>query len=219
MRHTFLLFLLILGAPFWLGARRKHGKRFFQTLLLAVAVIGTIAFAVDEKLIPLPDSVAPYAHSKLAQWFFISSYMGFVLQLIMRFFDDPETNPRSGERPHSWSTGHFHIWQGWPVLTDLLIVGWVLFIVYGGNFGPAHDPVSMIITGVSSAAFFIVACVGYLNHGTLPFTSDPARPKKAPKPQKPILTHLRRMPKAASEDLGAIFSRRHPALQKITATD
>jgi hypothetical protein len=209
MKRLFLLLLLVLGLPFWLCARSSHGKRFFQVLLLAFAIMMTIAFVISEHLLPLPAPLMAITKSKLAEWFFISAFIGFIWQLVTRFL----ANPAVPIQP--WSTGSFHFWSGWPVLTDLLVIGWVLFIVYTGTFGPAFDPVSLAITGTSAGAFFILACVGYLNHGTLPLEPGQSKPVKPRRPPRPFLSYLKRMPKAARDDLGAIFSRRHPALQKI----
>ncbi len=210
MKRSFLFLLLILGLPFWMCARSSHGKRFYQVLVFALALVLSVAFVFAERLVPLPEFLTSFAKSKLAEWFFISSFLGFIYQLMSRFMADRAV------RISPWSTGTFHFWSGWPLLTDVLIISWVLFAVYVGTFGPAHDPISMTITGISAGAFFIVACVGYLNHGSLPLE---AGPMKAPKPKKaprPFLSYLRRMPNAAREDLGAVFSRRDPALHKIS---
>ncbi len=215
MRHMLLFVLLVMGAPFWLFARRRLGIRFFRVLALAAITIFAIAFVIDEKILPVPTPIEPFVQSRLATWFVSLTYLGGLLQVFVTL----GARRLDNKRARAWSTGHFHLWHRWPVLTDLALVAWVMYLSYTGIFGPYGDPTTVTIAGISAAAYLSVACVGYLNQGILPFEPDPTRPAKSAPPPKPYLSSLQRMPRSAREDLGAIFSRRNPALRKITETD
>lgn len=215
MRHFLLFLLLVIGAPFWLVGRRRLGIRFFRVLALAAVTIFAIAFAIDEKILPIPSALEPFVQSRLATWFVILTYLGGLLQLFVTLGARRVDNKRA----QAWSTGHFHLWQRWPVVTDLALIAWVMYLSYTGIFGPYGDPTTVAIAGTSAAAYLAVACVGYLNHGLLPFEADPTRPAKRAPPPKPYLSSLRRMPRKTREDLGAIFSRRNPALRNMTGND
>lgn len=213
MKHLVFFLLLALGSPFWLLLRSHLGSRLFAMLGLSSAFIFAATFFRRE--LPLPDALAPYVQHQFVDLYAFSIIL-FVLQLTLRFlglFDFTNTN-----RSTPWSIGAFRLWSFQPILTDLSMVALLVWITYEGLFTLyPHDMIATAVAAFAATAYLIVALVGHLNHGTLPFKASPPkhRAPKVAKPPRPYLTDMRRMPKPAREDLGAIFSRRDPALAKI----
>lgn len=213
MKHLVFFVLLALGSPFWLLFRARLGSRLFIVLGLASVFIYVAAFFRHE--IPVPDVVAPYLKHDIVTLYAVPVIL-FWLQFLSRFFSIFDF--KNEDRSTPWSIGRFRLWGFQPILTDLALVALIVWLTYEGLFTLyPHDIIATTVTGVAALAYLIVVLVGHLNHGVLPFKASPAKQRapKLAKAPKPFLTDMRRMPKAAREDLSAIFSRRDPALAKI----
>ena len=213
MKHLVFFVLLALGSPFWLLLRSHLGSRLFATLGLASAFIFAATFFRRE--LPLPAALAPYVSHDIVDLYALSIIL-FAIQISFSFLSLFDFTNKDRSTP--WSIGRFRFWNFQPILTDLALVALFIWLTYEGLFTLyPHDVIATAAAAFAATAYLIVALVGHLNHGTLPFKASPAkqRPPKVAKPPKPYLTDMRRMPKPARDDLSAIFSRRDPALAKI----
>ena len=219
-RKIALFLLFCLASPAWLIMRSRYGSRFLSYLFIAWTLTAGLTYLLRSVILN-PD-YAPADLYLIDQWALaagvIYPFSGLLwsIQGILLLLHSLAVGTGDSTLPRPWYTGAFPLFVGTPRIIDHVAILGACFLTWTFWYAPA----ATFERGFALTLVPIIAAFGMLAHSlrwndnTLPFSD--ARPKQ-PRPEKQRVTRV--APKPRSQDgLAEVFSRRDPALARITAS-
>jgi hypothetical protein len=219
MIKKLLIFLLFcIASPAWLLMRSRYGGAFLRYLFIAWGSMAGLAYAL--RAYGGPGEEAQGVSLLILDWALGASIIYplsgalWGMQAVFMMLHRLAIRTGDGTVPHPWYAGAFPLFPGTPQLPDLLgfwtaaAIAWMFFYTPDGSFerGISLTLIPMIL------AFAALAHSLRWHENTLPYS---VREPKAPRQAKPRIARV--APKTRSQDsLAEVFSRRDPALQRIT---
>jgi hypothetical protein len=217
-RKMFIFLLFCIASPAWLLMRSRYGGRFLRYLFLSWALMATLAFLLrSAALQSLGDAGA---FTALDQWALaaglIYPFSGLLwgLQAVFLLLHRLAVGTGDSALPHPWYTGAFPLFIGTPRLIDHFAVlgacfaSWTFWYAPDGTFERSFAFTLIPIV----AAFAVLAHSLRWNDNTLPYSIPEP---KGPRREKQQVARVASKPRS-QDALPAIFSRRDPALARIT---
>ena len=220
-KRLVLFLMLVVSWPYWLLLRSRFGEHFLVLLFLAWG----LGYAVTWSLMQ-PELVEYWVQVRelgllhqllpLLEHWYRSSVSVWLLQLVFLFFQRLGVFLGETEPPHRWHTGCF-----WPcrynyAVPDILGTGVIWFSMASllSNRIDALAKSAPLVAGMIAAAFIVVAYTSFLNGHNLPFGAPAGRQRTKHAPR--YIARLRSSAQRSREGLGQLFSRRDPALNRIS---
>jgi hypothetical protein len=220
-KRLVLFLTLVVTWPFWLLLRTRFGEHFLVLLFLAWG----LGYAVTWSLMQ-PETVAHWRHVPeldflhqllplLADWY-PSSISVWLFQIVFLLFNRLGVFLGETAPPHRWYTGCFWFCRYNYAIPDIIGSAFIWFTMAAilSNHVDVLAKSAPMAAGMIAAAFIVVAYTSFLNGHILPFGPPAGRQttKRAPR----YIARLRSTASRSREGLGQIFSRRDPALMRIS---
>jgi len=220
-KRLVIFVMLMVSWPFWLLLRSRFGEHFFVLLLLAwglgyVATWSLMQPGAIEHWRSIPELDALHELLPLLAGWYRDSIPLWGLQLVFVFLHRVGVFLGECQPPHRWYSGCFWICRYNYAVPDIIGMAFIWFWMAAilSNRVPALEQAAPFVAGGAAAAFVLLAYASFLNGYNLPFR--PAARSNRPSLPRRYLARLRSQAARSREGLGQIFSRRDPALQRIS---
>ncbi len=221
-KRLILFLMLVVSWPFWLLLRSRFGQHFMALLFLAWGIGYVTVWSLMQpgaveywETIPELDGYAELLPLLLR--FYRDSTMLWLVQLGFVFLQRLGVFMGECEPPHRWYSGCFWVCRFNYAVPDLIGMAaiWFWLAAILSNRVPALAQTAPFVAGAVAACFLLVAYLCSVNGHNLPFRAPAARTKGQSQPRR-YLARLRSQAARSREGLGQIFSRRDPALMRIS---
>lgn len=220
-KRLFLFLTLVVSWPFWLLLRSRFGEHFFVLLLLAwgfgyVTVWSLMQPGAVEYWQTVPEFAGYAELLPLLLGFYRDSTVLWGLQLAFVFLQRFGVFLGECQPPHRWYSGCFWVCRFNYAVPDIIGMGFIWFSLAGilSNRVPAFEKTAPFVAGAVAAGFILLAYACFLNGHNLPFGAPAGR--QTTKRALRYIARLRSRAQRSREGLGHIFSRRDPALMRIS---
>lgn len=213
---------LVVSWPFWLLLRSRFGEHFFVLLFLAwgFGYLTVWSLMQPEAMLSwqtIPELDALHELLPLLSGFYRDSIAVWGLQLAFVFFQRFGVFLGECAPPQRWYSGCFWVCRYNYAVPDIIGATFIWFSLAGilSNRVPALEKTAPFVAGAVAAGFILMAYVCFLNGHNLPFRPPAGRGAGKRRPIR-YLARLRSQAARSREGLGHIFSRRDPALMRIS---
>lgn len=217
-----LFLMLMVSWPFWLLLRSRFGPHFMILLFLAWGLGYVLVWSLMQpgavehwQAIPELDGYAELLPLLLG--FYRDSITVWGLQLAFVFLQRLGVFMGECQPPDRWYSGCFWMCRFNYSVPDLVGTAVIWFWLAGilSNRVDALAQTAPFVAGAAAACFLLVAYICALHDHNLPFRPPAARVRSGSQSRR-YLARLRSQAARSREGLGHIFSRRDPALRRIS---